>query len=148
MIEYEEIQTLQTIQASYKEICAGEDPWIPLGNFMNDFFGNFTEQRLELVTDPIQEPDEATPELQQWAIFCAATVEYLCQKYEVACPEWVNRLECTLAEPWYYSLGAHKPQVRERLTRQTPEPFSRRNIFCGNRMFVNKYELAEERRSA
>jgi hypothetical protein len=39
---------------------------------------------------------------------------------------------------------AHKPEVRERLIRETPEPFTKRNIYCGNRMFNNKWELAEQ----
>jgi hypothetical protein len=146
MIEMRE--ALQTIEVSFREICEGEDPWIPLGNFLNDFFGNYPERREELVRDPFQKPEDLTPDESRWAVFCAATVEHLCQKYAIPCPAWVNDPAYTLAEPWYYSLGAHKPSVRERLERETPEPFTRRNIYCGNRMFVNKYELALERRSA
>lgn len=142
------LERLQTIEISYREICAGEDPWIPLGNFMNDFFGNYPDQRAELVKYPIHEPDEPTLDNHRWATFCVATIEYLCQKYAIPCPDWVNDPAYKLADPWYYSLGAHKPAVRERLERETPEPFTRRNIYCGNRMFINKYELAQERRSA
>jgi hypothetical protein len=29
---------------------------------------------------------------------------------------------------------------------KTPEPFTKRNIYCGNRMFANKYEIAEKYR--
>jgi hypothetical protein len=136
---------LQTIQLSYWEISKGEDPWIPLGNFMNDFFGNDPELRMELVKVPIQEPENATPELHRWAVFCAASIEYLCQEYGISCPDWVYSPAYTLAEPWYYSLGAHKPHVRERLTRDTPEPFTRRNIYCGTRIFANKYERTTNR---
>jgi hypothetical protein len=146
MIEMQE--ALQTIEVSFREICEGEDPWIPLGNFLNDFFGNYPERREELVRDPLQKPEDLTPDGCRWAVFCVATVEHLCQKYAIPCPTWVNDPAYMLAEPWYYSLGAHKPSVRERLERETPEPFTRRNIYCGNRMFVNKYELALERRSA
>jgi hypothetical protein len=137
---------LQTIELAYKEICAGEDPWIALGNFLNDFFGNFPELRAELVKDPITLPLDADQEHTRWLVFCAATVEYLCQQYDVICPQWALNPEYTLAEAWYYSLGAHKQSVRERLERQTPEPFTRRGIYCGNRMFVNKYEVAEKLR--
>jgi hypothetical protein len=143
MIQIEEM--LQTIDVSYREICEGEDPWIPLGNFMNDFFGNWPDRRAELVQDPIQEPEDATLDMHRWAVFCAATVEYLCRKYDIPCPTWVYAPTYQLSDPWYYSIGAHKPHVRERLERETPEPFTRRNIFCGTRMFVNKYELAAER---
>src|SRR6266536_2730400 len=92
---------LQTIQAAYREICEGEDPWIPVGNFMNDFFGNAPELREELVRDPIQEPENVTPEQRRWAAFLAASVEYLCLKYDISCPAWVHSPTYTLAEPWY-----------------------------------------------
>lgn len=137
---------LQTIAISYQEICAGADPWLPLGNFMNDFFGNFPELRAEMVADPVQMSVEPTEDEFRWAVFCAASVEYLCQKYEIAVPDWAMNPIYTLSEAWYYSRGAHKLNVRERLERDTPEPFVRRNIFCGGRVFANKYELAAELR--
>jgi hypothetical protein len=137
---------LQTIAISYREICAGADPWLPLGNFMNDFFGNFPELRAEMVIDPVQMPGEPSEDEFRWAVFCAASVEYLCQKYELPIPAWVMNPTYTLVDPWYYSRGAHKPNVRERLERDTPEPFVRRNIYCGGRVFANKYELAAELR--
>lgn len=139
------LEVLQTISLSYREILADEDPWIALGNFMNDFFGNYPDQRAELVCEPLQVPTYVTLKEHRWAVFCAATVEHLCQKYELVCPAWVHDPAYSLDEPWYYAVGADKPPVRARLERETPEPFTRRNIYCGNRMFVNKYELAAER---
>ena len=139
------LEALQTISISYREILTDEDPWIALGNFMNDFFGNYPDRRAELVCEPLQVPTYVTPEEHRWAVFCAATVEYLCQKYELVCPVWVHDPAYSLAEPWYYTMAVNKPHVRARLERETPEPFTRRNIYCGNRMFVNKYELAAER---
>jgi hypothetical protein len=35
---------------------------------------------------------------------------------------------------------ADLPRVQEKLRRTTPEPFAKRNIFCGDRVFNNKYE--------
>ncbi len=142
---------LQTIAVAYQEICQGEMPWVALGNFMNDWFDYAKDRRAELVVDPIFLPAMPNAESLRWAAFCAASVEWLCEKYGVACPLWVQNPFYSLAEPWFDSPGAHKPQVRERLIQQTPEPFTRRNIYCGNRMFHNKYEFAEEyarRRSA
>ena len=136
---------LQTMALTYREICEGETPWVALGNFLNDFFGNFPDRREELIHTPIQELAEPPLEMQRWAIFCAASVEYLCQKYEMACPDWALASTAPLSEPWFHSPAAHKPQVRERLQRETPEPFTRRNIYCGNRVFLNKYEVAAER---
>ena len=114
-----------------------------LGDFLNYWFGFATDQRAELVKEPIQEPAEVTPDLHQWAAFCAASVDYLCERYSIPCLAWVLQPTYTLSDPWFTGLGADKPQIQARLMQETPVPFARRNIFCGNRVFANKYELAE-----
>jgi hypothetical protein len=140
---------LQTMRIAYQEIARGERPWNALGDFMNYWFGYTPDQRLELVCDPLDLAANATPEATRWAVFCAASVEYLCERYDIPCPAWVNDPAYTaLSEPWFKGLGASKPAVQERLRRETPEPFCRRNIYCGDRMFDNKYEMAAQRRSA
>jgi hypothetical protein len=141
------IDHVQTMAFSYQEILQGEEPWIALGNFMNDWFDYARDRRAELVADPIILPEPASSEALRWATFCTASVEYLCERYAVPCPAWVANTHYVLPEPWFDSPGAHKPQVRERLIQKTPEPFSRRNIYCGNRMFANKYEFAEQQRA-
>lgn len=138
---------LQTIQMTYQEIFKGERPWNALGDFLNYWFSYATDRRIDLVREAIQEPENVTQELHQWAVFCAASVEYLCYKYGVDCPAWVQAYSA-LPEPWFRGLGASKPHVQDRLKQETPEPFARRNIYCSSRAFANKYELAEQRRSA
>lgn len=135
---------LQTMAVAYAEICQGEEPWIALGNFMHDWFDYAKDRRFELVANPISVPIKPNDDMLRWAAFCAASVEWLCEKYGVICPAWVQNSCYSLAQPWFDSPGAHKPHVRARLIEQTPEPFARRNIYCGNRMFRNKYEFAEE----
>ena len=144
-LEYTDTETtshvrLQTFRRSFIEICSGEAPWIPLGKFMHQFFGSFSHLRLELVEETIEVPDNCSAELFRWAVFCAASVEYLCQKYNLACPEWALNPWYSLEDPWYYALGADLPRVQEKLRQTTPEPFAKRNIFCGDRVFNNKYE--------
>lgn len=134
---------LQTMAVAYAQICQGERPWTALGNFMNDWFGCAKDRRVSLVIDPLQEPEVCTQDTHRWAAFIAASVEWFCQKYGVACPAWVYNPEYILPETWWCSPGAHKPQVRARLIEETPEPFIRRNIYCGNRMYNNKYETDE-----
>jgi hypothetical protein len=133
----------QSVQRSFAQMCAGEDPWIPLGKFMHQFFGAFKAYRDELVRDPLTLPATMTAEQFQWAVFCAASVEYLCNKYELPCPQWAQAPGYTLKEPWYYGLG-----TKEKLRMATPEAFAKRNIFCGDRVFNNKYEKPERRRTA
>ena len=134
----------QTMAMTYQAICQGERPWIALGNFMNEWYDYAKDQRAQLIADPLTLPEEPHIDALRWAAFCAASVEWLCRRYEVSCPSWVYHSAYSLQEPWFDSPGANKPQVRERLIQQTPEPFSRRNVFCGNRMFANKYEFAEQ----
>ena len=111
---------LQTMAVAYEEICQGEDPWIALGNFMNHWFDYSKDRREQLVADPISLPETPSSDTFHWAVFCAASVEWLCERYGVACPSWVYNPAYHLPEPWFDSPGAHKPQVRTRLIEQTP----------------------------
>lgn len=131
---------LQTIKRSFEQIIAEESPWIPLGKFMHQFFGVYKHLRLELMEESIEVPEQCSPEQFQWAVFCAASVEYLCNKYDLLCPTWALSSRYALLTPWYYAIGADLPQVQEKLRQTTPEPFTKRNIFCGDRVFNNKYE--------
>jgi hypothetical protein len=144
--EMKTVDHLQTMALTYQEICQGEQPWVALGNFMNDWFDYAKDRRAQLVADPILLPELPSGDALRWAAFCTASVEWLCQPYGVPCPSWVRTATYCLPEPWFDAPQAHKLQVRERLIQQTPEPFTRRNIYCGNRMFANKYEFAEQYR--
>ncbi|GHO58940.1 hypothetical protein [Ktedonobacter robiniae] len=141
---------LQTMAVAFRQICKDTDktPWVPLGDFMNDFFDNFADRREELVKDPIEVSASLAPELRRWAVFCAASVEYLCAKYELPCPAWVHDAAyAPLADAWFFSPAAERnPRVRERYERETPEEFKRRNIYCGNKVYVSKREAAAELR--
>ena len=139
---------LQTFKRSYAEICTGEAPWIPLGKFMHQFFGSFSHLRPDLMEQSIEVPENCSLEQFQWAVFCAASIEYLCEKYDLLCPEWALNPRYSLETPWYYAIGADLPQVQEKLRQTTPAPFTRRNIFCGNRVFNNKYEYKGRRKTA
>ncbi|GCE14789.1 hypothetical protein [Tengunoibacter tsumagoiensis] len=135
---------LQTMRMTYQEIVQEIRPWNALGDFMNYFFGYTPDRRDELVREPLEVPVNGSTEAQRWAVFCAAAVEYLCHTYNLICPDWVAAYQ-GLAEPWFEGLGADKPHVQERLRRDTPEAFAKRNIFCGTRVFSNKYEAAKLR---
>lgn len=131
---------LQTFQRSYAQILAGDDPWLPLGNFMHQFFGAYQQYRADLVREPIEVPENISLEQFQWAVFCAASVEYLCQKYRLSVPDWAMDARYHLVEPWYDDLCADLPEVQQELRETTPHEFARRNIFCGDDVYRNKYE--------
>jgi len=51
----------------------------------------------------------------------------------------------TLATPWYGDtiVNLADAVVLQHRRETTPSPFARRNVFCGNRLYQNKYELNE-----
>ena len=134
---------LQTMARTYGEICQGETPWVALGNFMNDWFEDARGQREQLVVDPIALPARPTTELLRWAAFCAASVEWLCERYRVPRPSWPADPVYTLADPWFDDPHADRPSVHEWLLHDTPEPFRRRNVYSGDRLFEHKSEFAD-----
>jgi len=140
------IDHLQTMALTYQEIVQGEEPWVAMGNFMNDWFAYAKDKRTQLVAEPVILTGEANTDNIYWATFCTASVEWFCDRYEVPCPSWVHAVSYRLLKPQFDFPCEYKPEVRAWLIQQTPEPFSRRNIYCGNRMFANKYELAEQHR--
>jgi hypothetical protein len=133
---------LQTMARAYEEICAGEEPWVALGNFINEWFMYATDRRAELVAEAPVEGPVPTPEEHRWACFIAASVEYLCQQYAIPYPPWVHEHpDCyRLAEPWYDTLYLDE-EIRAWLEETTPEPFRKRNIYCGERLYVDKREV-------
>lgn len=126
---------LQTMRLSFEEICEGQNPWIPLGKFMHDWYELQRDRREELVADPL--PVTYPQEFHQWAAFCAASVRWFCATYELLCPSWVDRPEYVLPEPWC----ADKISSSWESERETTAPeFTRHNIYCGNVVYTNKYE--------
>jgi hypothetical protein len=137
--------TPQTIQQAYQDIKNGDDPWVALGDFSHDWYGNYPEtaQRIALVAEPVEIPQASDlVDQRQWAAFCAASVEYLCQEAFIPVPSWVYDPAYTLSkeETFYTSPLAYKQRVRERLEQEAPEPFRKRNVFCDQRVYANKYE--------
>lgn len=132
--------TIQTMTRAYQHICEGIDPWIALGNFRNAWYGYAKDIRPDLVKDPPAEPEPDTEHNRRWRAFCAASVEFLCERYEVPCPEWVHDPRYVLETPWWHTNHPYDLAVHAKLVQTTQAPFARRNIFCGNRLFQNKYE--------
>lgn len=94
-----------------------------------------------LVNEPLEEPAKPNEHTRQWQAFCAASVEFLCERYEVSCPPWVHNPHYILASPWWHTRHPQSASIRTHLLETTPPPFAKRNIFCGNRLYQNKYEM-------
>ncbi len=134
---------LETMRQAYQQICAGEDPWTGLGNFSHAWYGYAKGKRAMLVNEPLIRPAQETEYSRRWAAFCAASVEFLCDRYQISCPDWVHDPYYILENPWWKTNRLNNPAVQEHLLKVTPTPFARRNIFCTNRLFQNKYEMYE-----
>ncbi len=134
---------LQTMAVAFQEICAGERDWTALGNFMNYWYDYAKDRREALVADPLPAYDEYSLYQHRWAVFCAAAVEWLCNKYHVPCPEWVYDPKYMLSESWFFDT---QESAKPWLLQTTPEEFTRRKVFCGDNCFANKWELVEQYR--
>lgn len=130
----------QTMSRTFQHICQGENEWIAFGNFMNNWYAYAKDQREALIHDPLPEYDRNTLFQQQWATFCAASVEWFCHTYNVPCPSWVHDPKYTLETPWFFYTHDEAKAI---LRQTTPQEFTRRNIFCGDNCFDNKWELIE-----
>ena len=108
-------KTLHIMARAYQDICAGEDPWTAVGNFKNAWYDYARDHRAALVSEPLKKPDRESEHTRHWAAFCAASVEFLCDRYGLACPAWVFDPSYTLDTPWYGdTIVIHAVPRRER----------------------------------
>ena len=135
--------TIDTMAYAYQRICQGEDPWTALGDFSNAWYGYAKHIRPDLIKDPLTRPERETERTRQWGAFCAASVEYLCELFQQPCPQWAHDPYYVLEVPWWNTLRRPDSDAQEYLRTITPPPFARRNIFCSNRLYQNKYEMYE-----
>ncbi len=129
----------QTIKLSFEQICQGKRPWTALGNFMNDWYAYHDDERERLVIEPL--PEIYPAEFQQWAAFCAASVRWFCSTYEIPCPSWVDKPQYILSKPWYMD---HPSAYWQEQRKETAQEFAQHNIYCGDRVYINKYERDEQ----
>jgi hypothetical protein len=139
---------LYTLADAYRSISAGAEPWVALNEFLHEWSDYADHQRAELIAEPL--PTGASSGVNEsatwpWAVFCAATADWLCEHDRIQRPAWVDDPAYTLTAPWYCfdAPGTAKPHVRSYLERTTPELFRRRNIICGDRVFATKYAFAK-----
>ena len=121
----------QTIAETYQRIRSDPShPWFAIGDFLDDWRFTPTAERLELAQTGIGATGD-TLDLQRWAAFCAAMVEWLCWQSELPFPEWTKRDEYRLSGPWFLYPG---DLLRAWQLVTTPAPFKLRNIFGGDQM--------------
>ncbi|SRR5579883_2739036 len=122
-----------TVADAFEQICKGQDAWVAIGNFLNDWWYYAVEHRQKLIETPL--PSANTFDAKRWAAFCAAMVEWLCWQDDLVPPAWIAKECYVLSDPWFYY---EKWSRRPKLLTTTPAPFKMRNIFIGDRAFLHK----------
>lgn len=160
---------VQTLARAYAEIAAQaaqSNPWVALNEFFHEWWDYSRTERPTLIaedvlaggpsmlldTSPSELPASERDRRWRWAVFCAAVADYLCEREGLVPPAWVVDPRYTLTEPWYASDATGNmgvvpplaPAARAHLEQTTPASLRHRNILCGDRVFANKYDFAQQ----
>ena len=120
----------QSAADTLRRIDEGWDPWLAIGQFLDDWRTAEAAQRDGMVADAL--PDTAI-EHPRWSALIAAAVDYLCAEDGLAAPAWTRRAEYRLTEPWFLYDGW---RLRAWQIAETPVPFRMRNVFGGDRILA------------
>lgn len=120
----------QTAADTLRLITNGTDPWLALGQFLDDWRRTEPAQRLRLVGEP---PPDVPAQHRRWAALLAAAVDWLCAQQGLPFPSWTARAEYRLEEPWFLYPGW---RLRAWQLAEAPVAFRTRNIFGGDRILA------------
>lgn len=117
---------LSTVSQSFERVRRGEDPWIALGDFIDDWRRAEPDQRVLLLARPITTA-ENDPQ-RRWAALFTAAADWLCwtSTPRVDPPGWLADPVFVLPDPWFVVEGKalHSWQLVE-----SPAPFRMRRIY-------------------
>jgi hypothetical protein len=118
----------QTVAATMQRIDDGTDPWVALGDFLDDWRRTPATERPGLVASPVPSVSDLNV---RWAALLAAAVECLCAQDGLEFPAWTGYPQYRLSEPWFLYPGW---RLRAWQLFETPVAFRVRNIFGGDRI--------------
>ncbi|BAS28134.1 type 1 periplasmic-binding domain-containing protein [Limnochorda pilosa] len=110
-----------TIRRIADRIRTGEEPWISIREFLDDFYASDDERRASLIA--------ARPEYvgdQRFDAYLAALAEHLAMHYNLPVPPWVHESQRFLERFWFPTSirSLHATCLVE-----SPASFRRRGIF-------------------
>ena len=118
---------------SFERITQGEDPWVALGDFLDDWRRSNPEDRFALVAQPLGEA--SAPEELRWAALLAAVVEQLCSQENLPSPSWTTTPRYYLPEPWYP--GVRTENLRRYQQETTPGGLQEAQCLWWRKTFVS-----------
>jgi len=102
------------------------DPWIPVRNFLDDFYAN-PNNRQEMIAD---EPE--TTGDKRFDVYLAALAEHLAYHYNLSTPQWVADNKRFLDTWWF---PTEFKSLRAMALVESPAAFRRRGIFVDHTEF-------------
>lgn len=119
---------LTTIAAAFDAVTRGADPWLALGDFLDDWRRAVLDQRHELIRDPLVLPTDADETVRRWAALYTAAADWLCWRNEprLRRPTWLDYAAFRLDKPWFVMPGQ---KMRLWQLVHSPTPFRLRNVF-------------------
>jgi hypothetical protein len=119
---------LTPLATAFDAVTRGADPWLVLGDFLDDWRRADIEQREELMRAPLIVAPEADDDTRRWAALFAAVADWLCWRNDprLARPSWVDQAVFRLDRPWFVMPGQ---KMRLWQLVHSPAPFRLRNVF-------------------
>lgn len=119
---------LTTLAAAFDLVTRGADPWLALGDFLDDWRRAEIDQRQELIRTPLVVGEDAGDDLRRWSALFAAVADWLCWRNSprLSRPSWLDQAVFRLDKPWFVMPGQ---KMRLWQLVHSPTPFRLRNIF-------------------
>jgi len=114
-----------TVKESIDNIAKGEELWISLGNFLDEFYYHNKETRQQMIAE---EPTDLKNVKKEYKAMFAATVHKLANDYKLSIPSWVWKKKYYMSEQPYFD-GNVKGDLRLLFMYKSPSEFKHRNLF-------------------
>lgn len=115
--------TIKTLEASVRSIRNPDDFTYVVRNFLDRFYRSPSMDLIE------NEPELLVSRLHDAGLadaYIASVASWLCQKYDLPNPVWVDHSNRIMSKPWF---AAKSPNLKAILLQESPAAFRVRNLF-------------------
>lgn len=117
---------MDTINQILQKTQQGEDFYLLLGDFLDEFYGASNEKKILMITE--KPTDSALNTSTEYLCFAAATTHKLANDYQLAVPDWVFDKRFYMKEKPFFACGA-RGNLRLLFMYKAPAEFKHRNMF-------------------